>query len=326
MYYALKSNPHPHLLKSLQEAGAFFDVCTAGEIEIAKTCGIEGKDTIHTHPIKSPYELKFAIDYGCPLFVVDNECEVEKLIPYKDKLRVLVRISVQNPHSLVNLSYKFGIGPDKAMDLIRFANAKGISVAGLCFHAGSQNVHNEKYLEALDYCRDIARDSHLAGIPLEIIDIGGGFPVTYAESAPEIFAFCRPISEYLENTFGGYRIIAEPGRFVSGPSTTLAATVVGKSERDGRQWYYLDDGLYNSFSGAIYDHARYPFSISREGEKLHSVIAGPTCDSIDVLYEDLLLPELFIGDVILFYTMGAYTNASAGHFNGFSPTRIIAVD
>lgn len=326
LFYALKSNCHPDILRILDREGASFDVCTGGEIEILKGCGIAASRCIHTHPIKTDKEIQIALDFGISIFVVDNEFELDKLVPYKDKARILVRMAIQNPAAIVNLSHKFGAKPTKMFDLIKKAHDMGLSIAGISFHVGSQSENSLKYMEALGYCRDICKAAALEGIPIEIIDIGGGFPINYINEAIPIQQFCQPINEYIERYFSNYRVIAEPGRVLSGPSMTLAATIVGKSLREGIWWYYLNEGVYGSFSGKMYDHAEYPFSTKRHGKKHSSIIAGPTCDSIDVLYENINLPDLSIGDILIFESMGAYTNASASNFNGFAKAKIVTID
>jgi ornithine decarboxylase len=326
LFYAVKSNSLAEIVSILDKEGSSFDVCTSGEINILKGCGIDGRRCIHTHPIKTDYEIRYALDWGIRHFVVDNEAELEKMVPYKDKVELIARISIQNPGSLVNLSYKFGIVPQRAFALIEKAIALGLRVTTLSFHAGSQNENNLKYIEALEYCRDICRRAALAGHPLEIIDIGGGFPINYLTAVPPIIPFCQPINEYLNSFFSGYRIIAEPGRVLSGPTMTLITRIVGKSLRDDVWWYYCDDGIYNSFSGKVFDHISYPFSVPRDGPRSPAVLAGPTCDSTDIIYENITLPNLEIGDLIIFDSMGAYTAVSATNFNGYPKAKIIVVD
>lgn len=326
IHYAVKANPHPAFMRIAREEGCQFDICTNGEIDLARACGIEGGECLHTHPIKRADDIEYALDYGVKTFVVDNPWELPKLVPYRDKLRVLVRLSIQNPQCLVNLSHKFGVPPQDAMDLIRAARDLGLRVEGLSFHVGSQNENVLKYIEALDYCRDICRMAALDGIALSVIDIGGGFPIDYVNNVLPLQQFCQPINEYLERYFANYRILAEPGRYLCGPSMTLATRVMGKAMRDGVRWYYLDDGLYGSFSGKVYDHAEYPMYVPRSGERFTSTLAGPTCDSFDVIYENVALPELEIGDILLFGSMGAYTNASAGTFNGIPKAKIVEVE
>lgn len=326
LYYAVKSNASKEIVSILDSEDSSFDICTNGEIDILKSCNISAQRTIHTHPIKRDSDIRYALEYGVKIFVADNEDELLKFIPYKDQLKILIRMSIQNPGCLVNLSHKFGVAPERTWDLIRKAHELGLNVAGISFHAGSQNESPLKYIEALEYCRDICAKAALKGIDIEIIDIGGGFPINYLTSVLPMAQFCRPINEYLERYFTNYKIIAEPGRIISGPSMTLAAKIMGRSLRNGVWWYYLDEGLYGSFSGKMYDHADYPMVSCHSGERHTSVLAGPTCDSIDVLYENISLPLMEIGDLLVFKSMGAYTSASASNFNGFPKAKIVVVD
>ena len=326
LYYAVKSNSTPDIISILAGEDSFFDVCTNGEIDIIRECGVAPERCIHTHPIKRDSDISYAIKYGITTFVADNEFELNKFIPHKDKVRILIRMSIQNPGCLVNLSHKFGVAPEKTWAMIRKAHKRGLNVAGISFHAGSQNENALKYIEALEYCRDIYRKAALRGINFDTIDIGGGFPISYLTSVIPTIQFCQPINEYLDRFFSSYSIIAEPGRVISGPSMTLATRIMGKSQRNGVWWYYLDDGMYGSFSGKMYDHADYPMWVEREGSRYTSVLAGPTCDSIDVIYENISLPHLEIGDLLIFKSMGSYTSASASNFNGFPKAKIVLVN
>lgn len=326
LYYAVKSNASPEIISILKGEGAYFDVCTNGEIDIVSGCGVTATRCIHTHPIKRDSDIRYALDFGIRIFVVDNEDELVKFLPYKDKAELLVRMSIQNPGCLVNLSHKFGVAPERTFSLLQKAHDMGLKVKGFSFHAGSQNENSYKYIEALEYCRDICRKAALRGINIEVIDIGGGFPIEYLTPVPAMAQFCHPVNEYLERYFKKYTIIAEPGRVLSGPSMTLATKVMGRALRNGVWWYYLDEGVYGSFSGKVYDHADYPMFLEKSGERFTSVLAGPTCDSIDVLYENISLPLLEIGDLLMFESMGAYTTASASNFNGFPKAKIVVVD
>ncbi len=326
LYYAVKSNCDPAIIAILNSENSFFDICSNGEIDIVRNAGICAGRCIHTHPIKRESDIRYALDFGVDTFVVDNEDELLKFIPYKNRCGLLVRMSIQNPGCLVNLSHKFGEAPEHTFNLIKKGHDLGLRIKGISFHPGSQNENALKYIEALEYCRDICRQAALSGIAIEVIDIGGGFPISYLASVMPIANFCQPINEYLTRYFSNYRIIAEPGRVISGPSVSLATTVIGRSMRNGAWWYYLDEGMYGSFSGKMYDHADYPMVVSRSGERHNSVLAGPTCDSIDVLYENIRLPLLQIGDVLLFESMGAYTSASASDFNGFPRAKIVVVE
>jgi ornithine decarboxylase len=160
-----------------------------------------------------------------------------------------------------------------------------------------------------------------------MLDIGGGFPIPYHHDQPPIGQFCRPIRQALRRLPRGVGVIAEPGRFIAGPAGTAVSRVIGRAQREGRWWYYLDDGLYGSYSGQLYDHALYPIEVpGRDGPRHPSVLAGPTCDSIDVVREDLPLPELQIGDLVVGRLMGAYTAATATDFNFIPRAKIVALN
>ena len=161
---------------------------------------------------------------------------------------------------------------------------------------------------------------------MSVLDIGGGFPINYDGIGIDIEEFCEPINTVINDRPKNIRVIAEPGRYIVAPAMTCLTSVIGKAIRDGIPWYYLDDGVYNSFSGQIFDHAIYPKISARKGDTRPSVLAGPTCDSIDVISENIELPELDIGDLIIAPMMGAYTSATATEFNSLPRTYIIAVN
>ena len=192
--------------------------------------------------------------------------------------------------------------------------------------AGESNLG--KHVEALNACAQLmagARRERLGA--LDTLDIGGGFPIDYAQPVQDVSRFCAPLRTALAKLPKRVRVIAEPGRFIVGPSAIGVASVMGRARREGHWWYYLDDGLYGSYSGQIYDHARYPVEPLRNGaQRLPSVLAGPTCDSIDVIAENLMLPELKAGDLIVGRAMGAYTWASASEFNFFPRATVVAVN
>jgi ornithine decarboxylase len=329
-HYALKPLPHPAVVAALDDEGCAFDVCSNGEVDVVAAQGIAPDRCIHTHPIKRPSDIAHALAFGIDTFVVDNGFELDKFLPYADRVRLLVRLSFRAPEAVVDLSYKFGVQPQDGLALIRAAKTKGLTVAGLAFHVGSQCTNTAKYLEAIAFCRKLFSLAALDGIILDTLDIGGGFPVPYLEAVPAIGEFCAPIRSELERNFPGIRLICEPGRFISAPAMTLVASVMGKADRAGVRWYYLDDGLYGSWSGKLYDHCEYPLFSLRElsgdaGPTRPSVVAGPTCDSIDVVAENIPLPDLEPGDLLVTLMMGAYTHASATEFNFFPKTPIIEV-
>jgi ornithine decarboxylase len=211
---------------------------------------------------------------------------------------------------------------------MQLARRIGVRVRGLSFHVGSQATDSSKYVEAIEACKNIFAEALLAGMPgLDVLDIGGGYPVPYHADVPAIDDFCAPIRTALAKMPAHVRVIAEPGRFLSAPAAISVSSVMGKAKRDGRWWYYLDDGVYGSYSGQIYDHAKYPVeSLKQDGDRFLSVLAGPTCDSIDVIDEAIMLPELEMGDLIVGRMMGAYTMASATDFNFFKRAKVVVMN
>ena len=328
LHYALKPLPHAAVVSCLRDEGAFFDLATTGEVELVKAQGIAPERCIHTHPIKRDSDIRDALRYGVTTFVADNPDEIRKFVRYRKRAELLLRVSFRSPDAVVDLSRKFGCEPGAVLGLIEQARRLGVRVRGLSFHVGSQATDPAKYVEAIAACTNLMGEALLAGLPsLDVLDIGGGFPVAYGEEVMPIEEFCRPIRAALAKLPSHVRVIAEPGRFIAAPAAIAISSVMGKAKRDGRWWYYLDDGLYGSYSGQLFDHAKYPVvALRTEGEPQPSVLAGPTCDSIDVIDDDILLPELEVGDLLVGRMMGAYTWASATDFNFFKRARVVVMN
>jgi ornithine decarboxylase len=282
---------------------------------------------IHTHPIKRDSDIRTALAFGVRHFVVDNPDEVRKFVKFRTRAALLIRVCFRSPHAVVDLSRKFGCDPEAVGDLLRLAAELRINVEGLSFHVGSQAADASMVVKAIGVCRDLLPIGLQAGHTLSILDIGGGYPVDYLAPALSIEEYCAPIRAALGTLPPGVRVIAEPGRYIAAPSAITVASVMGRAERDGHWWYYLDDGLYGSYSGQMYDHARYPVeALVPPGPTFPSILAGPTCDSIDVIREEIELPRLDIGDLIVGRVMGAYTWASASEFNFFPRATVLGLD
>ncbi len=329
IHYAVKPNNHPVIIDEVYRQGGNFDVCSAGEIEQVLKTGIDPRTLIHSHPIKSVEEFDYAVGKGIEIFVVDNPDEVAKFARYTDKkLKVLVRFRTKlNTTAVVNLQYKFGCTPDEVLPLADQIKAVGHEFYGLCFHVGSQCIYADNYVAAIETAHGLINELDLAGYDVRLLDIGGGFPIEYTEPVPDIADLCRPINEALDSHIRpGIRIACEPGRFISGAAVTLVTSVVGKSFRDGKVWYYLDDGMYSTFSGIVFDHCQYPVVVNKPGEDKLSVLAGPTCDSFDVMYDGLLIPEHQVGDRVLFTATGAYCSVSGSSFNALRRPEYTVID
>jgi ornithine decarboxylase len=328
MHFALKPMPHMSVVRTLLEEGASFDLATNGEVDLVRNAGVPAHKTIHSHPIKRDSDIRYALDYGCNVFVVDNVNELEKFIPYKEEVEILIRLSFRNADAYSDLSKKFGCSPEHAIPLISRAFLLGIRIKGLSFHVGSQTMDPQIYVNAINRCASVFKEVAQLGLPaLSTLDIGGGFPVEYVDNVMPIDTFCAPIRKALSKLPETVKIIAEPGRFIVAPAGTSVASVMGQAERDGKTWYYLDDGIYGSFSGILFDHGHYPVDAMKwQGKRFPSVLAGPTCDSIDVISEDIALPKLTNGDLLIGRVMGAYTSATATEFNFFKKADIIVLN
>jgi ornithine decarboxylase len=327
LHYALKPLPHAAVIAAVIEQGGWLDLATTGEVQLVERMGIEATRCMHSHPIKRDSDIRNALAFGLSTFVADNPDEVRKFRAHAGRVALLLRVSFRSPGAVCDLSRKFGCDPEAALDLARLAAKLGIDVCGYCFHVGSQVADAAKYLEAIGVCARLlgaARRERLG--TCDTLDIGGGFPIDYSGRVTDIGRFCAPIRDALAHLPRRVRVIAEPGRFIVGPAAIGVATVMGRAQREAHWWYYLDDGVYGSYSGQHYDHARYPVSALRGGPLLPSVLAGPTCDSIDVIAEDLQLPLLRTGDLVVGRAMGAYTWACASEFNFFPKAAVVAVN
>lgn len=327
LYYAIKSLPHPDALATLAAEGAGFDVATTGELNLLRGIGADPAATIHTHPIKRDQDIRDALDFGCNVFVVDNIDELAKFQGLGGRVRLLLRVAFRGEGVVSDLSRKFGCAPDAVPWLLTEAARLGVPVIGLSFHVGSQSPSPEAHVAAIDACRTFFEQGSLAGTgQLGVLDIGGGFPADYRAAGIDLAAFCRPINEALARYPDHVRVIAEPGRVLSAPAMFSVGTVIGRARRGELDWYYLDDGVYGAFSGQIYDHARYPLTVfSDAAGSDRAVLAGPTCDSIDVIVEDAELPPLNIGDLVVGRQMGAYTLATASTFNSIPLPRVVSL-
>jgi len=327
LYFAIKALPNETVITALHKEGCYFDIASQGEVSLLEKNGITAKRTIHTHPIKRDIDIRSTLRFGCTTFVVDNEFELEKFVRYKERVGLLLRLNFSNPEAVVNLAKKFGLSVEEAPAFINRAARLGVHIKGLSFHVGSQSRQYQSHVDAIKTCAEIIEQSRRTrDIPMSILDIGGGFPINYDGTGVDIAEFCEPINAELARLPSNIRVIAEPGRFIAAPAMTCVTSVIGKAIRAGKPWYYLDDGVYNSFSGQIFDHAIYPIASVKKGTTRPSALAGPTCDSIDVISESIELPDLNIGDLIVAPMMGAYTSATATEFNSLPKTHIIAVN
>ncbi|MGQ9534695.1 MAG: type III PLP-dependent enzyme [bacterium] len=326
-FYAVKANSHPFILKTFADAGTGFDVASIHEMKSLLDMGVSPDRMVFANTVKTPEALKFANANNIDLMTFDSEYELNKIARNAPGARVLVRIKVPNIGSMVELSLKFGAEPPDAIPFLIKAIRLGLKPAGVSFHVGSQNVHIENYLDALEIASIIFKDAHLKQIPLEILDIGGGFPIKHFDYEKDLFAItAASINKELNRLFpDNIQIIAEPGRVLCGPAGILVMKIIGKSIRNNKHWYYLDDGVYGSLSGIVYDHCKYQYRVLKKGITQITTLAGPTCDSFDIISTSEELPELDIGDIVYVENIGAYSWATATNFNGLPPAKVVII-
>ncbi|MDD5382248.1 MAG: type III PLP-dependent enzyme [Candidatus Margulisbacteria bacterium] len=328
-YYAIKANPHPEIIKYFINLGAGFDVASANEMKLVLNLGASPDRIIFANTIKSNEDIAFAYKKKVKLMTFDNEPELYKIARYCPGAKVLVRIKVENIGSTVELSLKFGADPDQAIFLLKKAKSLGLKPGGVAFHVGSQCLNVENYLKALEVSSVIFYEAKKIGLELDTLDIGGGFPIRHFENDDQISFrdIARHLRKKMKRLFDKKtKFIAEPGRFLVGPAGTLVTQVVGRTFRNNKNYYYLNDGVYGDFSGIVFDHCRYEFRTLRRGQKFLSTLAGPTCDSFDTISLNEDLPELDVGNVVYVKNIGAYSSASAvPGFNGFPPAKLLLV-
>ena len=329
-YYAIKANPHPEIIKTFAKLGAHFDVASANEMNLVLGLGVAPGKIIFANTIKSIQDLQTAYKRRVRLMTFDNEPELYKIAKHAPGARVIVRIKVENVGSIVELSLKFGADAEQAVFLLRKAKGLGLYPEGVSFHVGSQCTNVGNYLHALELVAGIFKEAKAEGLTLTVLDIGGGFPIRHSDDDKHIDfeTMARKIRTEMKRLFDKKtKLIAEPGRFFAGPAGVLITQVIGRTFRNNKNYYYLNDGLYGDFSGIVFDHGKYELKTLRRGQKFLSTVAGPTCDSFDTISLSEELPELEVGSVVYVKNIGAYSSASAVQsFNGFAPAKTVMVD
>lgn len=325
VHYAIKANPHPEILKVMADAGSCFDVASDGEIRTLHSMGIDGSRLIYANPVKTGVGLAACRDCGVTRMTFDSATEIAKISAACPGATVLLRLRIDNSSAHVDLNKKFGASREHALKLMLLAKEAGLDIAGIAFHVGSQTVSADPYLHALDISRELFEEAAEAGLKLRIMDIGGGFPIPEPKvkfNLPEMLA---QINARLDEDFPDIEIWSEPGRYICGTAVNLITSVIGVTERGGAPWYFLDEGLYGTFSGVIFDQWDFKLISFKESdaENVAATFAGPSCDSLDIMFRGKMTVPLEVGDLLLVPSCGAYTSASATTFNGFGKAQFI---
>lgn len=329
VHYAVKALPLAEVLSTLHDEGSHFDVASTGELELLRKQGVRPERVIHTHPVKTAQEIDDAVASGCTTFVFDNADEVRKFTPHRERVKLMLRVGFRNADATVDLSKKFGAAPDEALSLLKLAHELGLKVIGLTFHVGSQCATSRAHVRAIEVCNELRASAERARLPpLHVLDIGGGFPAPYQSGTLDIEAFCAPIREALAELPAHVQVISEPGRYLVASAGHSASSVIGRARRDGAPWYYLDDGVYGLFGAQVFDGISYPLTVltANLGPSKISHLAGPTCDSGDMVSDGISLPPLEIGDVVIAHLMGAYTSVTANDFNSVRRAKVLSLN
>jgi ornithine decarboxylase len=335
IYYAVKANPAPQIVAMLDRKGASFDVASRGEIELCLASGIAAERLSFGNTIKKEKDIAFAHQTGLRLFAFDSAFELDKLARAAPGAQVFCRILVACEGAEWPLSRKFGCAPEMAVELLRRARDLGLDPYGVSFHVGSQQTDLAQWDGAVGRAAEMFSLLAAADIELRMVNVGGGFPAHYRSDVPAIDGYARAVMAAITRHFGNHlpEIIVEPGRSLVGDAGIIQSEVVLISEKgnaDGRRWVYLDVGKFNGLAETMDESIKYRIATpGRAGVSGPVVLAGPTCDSADILYEhtEYRLPlGLEVGDKVEILSTGAYTAsyASVG-FNGFSPIQTYCI-
>ena len=323
VFYAIKANPHRRILELMRDLGSNFDVASDGEIMELSSLGVDGSRMIYANPMKTVNGLRACRNAGVGKMTFDSAGEIDKMARECPGATVLLRIRIDNSSAHVDLNKKFGAAREQALELLLKARDAGLDAAGIAFHVGSQTTSADPYLYALDIAREIFEEAAAAGMQLRIMDIGGGFPIPEPKVRFNLQEMLNQINARLDEDFPGVEIWAEPGRFICGTAVNLITSVIGVTERGGQPWYFLDEGLYGTFTGVLFDQWDFKLISFKEGEQVAATFAGPSCDSLDIMFRGKMTVRQEEGDLILVPICGAYTSASATTFNGFSKANFV---
>jgi ornithine decarboxylase len=331
VFYAVKANPAPEILKLLASLGSCFDVASVGEIDMVLAAGATPDRISYGNTIKKEGDIAYAFEKGIRLFAVDCEAEADKIARTAPGSQVICRIHCDGTGAEWPLSRKFGCEPDYAVDILEHAHRAGLVAYGISFHVGSQQVNVEAWDRALASTASIFKTCAERGINLSMVNLGGGFPAKYIRKTPKLESYGKAIFRALRKHFGNQipNTIIEPGRGLVGNAGMIEAEVVliaKRNREDDLRWVYLDIGKFHGLAETIDESIRYPIKTPKDRDETGPcVVAGPTCDSVDVLYQKNPYPlpvSLAIGDKVLIEAAGAYTTTySSVGFNGYPPLR-----
>ncbi|NPB05601.1 MAG: type III PLP-dependent enzyme [Aquificae bacterium] len=329
VYYAVKANDDEGVVETFASEGSGFEVASSSELEKVLRAGAGPERIISSNPVKPPEFVERCLEAGVDRFAVDSFAEVDKIARFRRRARVYVRLAVPNVGSDWPLSRKFGVGVDEAVEVLDYANRRGLVPYGITFHVGSQCNNLQNWFVAVKRAKEVWERAYRRGIKLQMLNAGGGIPARYTReslSPTEIAAYLRG----LLNKYFGIKTLElqiEPGRGLVAEAGVMVLSVIGRAERFGEKWIYVDAGVFHGLAEAL-GGIRYSFYSPKGHSSEYELftIGGISCDSMDVVAEKVALPkDLEVGDRIFVLTAGAYTTVYASRFNGFEPPRVLLV-
>lgn len=322
VFYAIKANDHPAILRTLAAEGSCFEVSSVNELRALQEAGVPADCIASFNPIKTPAFVAAMGANGSTLMAVDSADELAKLARLAPDAQVAIRLNVENEGSDWPLDDKFGVEPYEALPLLREAGRLGLKPAGLTFHVGSQCRDPLNWKKAIERCATVWRQALTEGMELNVLSLGGGIPAWHGKPTPTIDEIGRVIRESLAgcglSASDGVRLILEPGRAVVAEAAVLVTSVIARACRAGTDWVYVDAGVFNALMETICGFT-YEITTSSTRPGRSVTLAGPSCDSVDVMFRGIELPDLEIGDRLYIHNAGAYTTVYASSFNGFPP-------
>jgi ornithine decarboxylase len=325
LFYAVKANPDPEVLTCLRNMDCGFDVASIGEVRRLQSLGVTGSRITFSATVKIPSHIAEAHARGVDRFALDSPTEVAKLAHYAPGSRAVVRVEVPHEGSRWPLDGKFGVPPSEAVELLELAERSGLRPYGVTFHVGSQCLRPQSWTEAIEVCGQVWRGAQERGMNLQLVNLGGGLPARYTEDIPSMAEIGALTARAAHQTFGpNVEYAIEPGRSLVADAGTLYTSVIGKANRHGKTWLFVDLSIY---AGLLEVIGGWSYRIRTEKDHLPKqkvTLAGPSCDSTDILADDIELPDLEVGDQLQLLTAGAYTT-SYQQYNGLGFPHIILV-
>ena len=316
-HYAVKANPDRRVLKTLMEEGAGFEIASIAELDLLLELGVPVKEIFYSNPMKSRAYLEYAATKGVEWYVLDSVEELRKIVSVKSDAKMYLRIDTPNIGSDWPLAGKFGTHLADINAIIEEAAKIKADLAGVTFHVGSQCRNPQNWRVGIERALRVFADMREMGLNPRLLNIGGGYPVRHLKPIPAIEIIADVINEALAELSDEIQIIAEPGRYLVSDSAYFVCQVVGTAIRNGNRWMYWDAGMFGGMI-EVTEGLTYEILTDRTGNCVPWSIAGPTCDSVDILMHDVMLPaDIQEGDLIYIPNTGAYTTAYASNFNGF---------